>query len=149
MKSLLVAMATVAGLMSSLPVSAQFQKPEDAIKYRQSAMTLQGNHLGRVFAMATGRVPFDAKVAAEQIEIVAMLNKLQFAAFIDGSDLGDTKAKPAVWTDKAKWAAAVKKSEEDIAKLVAAGKSGSQDAIKTAVGATGQSCKGCHDVFRE
>jgi len=145
---LAICIATVVGLGASLPAAAQFQKPEDAIKYRQSAMALQNNHLGRVFAMAAGRVPFDAKVAAEQIEIVAMLNRLQFAAFAEGSDKGNTKAKPEVWTQKDKWAAAVAKSQEDVAKLAVAGKSGNLDQIKTAVGAVGQGCKGCHDDFR-
>ncbi len=145
---LAICIATVVGFGASLPAAAQFQKPEDAIKYRQSAMALQGNHLGRVFAMANGRVPFDAKVAAEQIELVAMLNRLQFAAFVEGSDKGNTKAKPEVWTQKDKWAAAVAKSQEDVAKLAVAGKSGNLDQIKTAVGAVGQGCKGCHDDFR-
>jgi cytochrome c556 len=146
-RSLLVA-AALAGVVVSLPAAAQFQKPEDAIKYRQSAMALQGHHLGRVFAMANGRVPFDAKVAAEQIEVVAMLNRLQFSAFVDGSDKGNTKAKPEIWSQKDKWAAAVTRSQDDVLKLVAAGRSGNMDQIKTAVGAVGQSCKGCHDDFR-
>ncbi|HEY6135997.1 MAG TPA: cytochrome c [Rubrivivax sp.] len=141
--------ATVAGLAAALPAAAQFQKPEDAIKYRQSAMALQGNHLGRVFAMTSGGSPFDAKVAAEQIELVALLNRLQFAAFTEGSDKGaPTRAKPEVWTQKDKWSAAVAKSQEDVNKLAAAGKTGNADQIKAAVGAVGQSCKGCHDDFR-
>lgn len=145
----LLAAALVATLLTSMPAAAQFQRPEQAIKYRQSAMALQGNHLGRVFAMAQGRVPFDAKVAQEQIEIVATLNKLQFAAFIDGSDKGaPTRAKPEIWTEKDKFAAAIAKSQEDILKLVAAGRSGNLDQIKAAVGGVGQSCKACHDAYQ-
>ena len=140
--------AALVGLATALPAAAQFQKPEDAIKYRQSAMAIQGNHLGRVFAMANGRVPFDAKVAAEQIEIIAMINRLQFAAFVEGSDKGNTKAKPEIWADKDKFAAAVSKSQEDVTKLAAVGKSGNVEQIKAAVGAVAGSCKGCHDVFR-
>ena len=140
--------AAVVGLATTLPAAAQFRKPEDAIKYRQSAMALQNNHLARIFAMASGSVPFDAKVAAEQIEIVAMLNKLQFAAFIDGSDKGNSKAKPAVWTEKDKFAAAVAKSQEDVLKLASAGRAGDFEQIKTAAGAVGQSCKACHDTYR-
>lgn len=149
MNRLLLAAATVAGIATALPAAAQFAKPEQAIKYRQSAMALQANHLGRLFAMANGKVPFEAKVAAEQIEIVAMLNKLQFVAFIDGTDKGDTRAKPEVWSQKDKFKAAVTKSEEDIAKLVAAGKTGDFEQFKAAVGAVGQGCKGCHDEFRK
>jgi cytochrome c556 len=149
MKRLLLAAATVAGIATALPAAAQFAKPEQAIKYRQSAMALQVNHMGRLFAMANGKVPFDAKVAAEQIEIVAMLNKLQFVAFVDGSDKGDTRAKPEIWAQKDKFKAAEAKSHEDVAKLVAAGKTGDFDQFKAAVGAVGQSCKGCHDEFRK
>ena len=144
-----LAAITLAAAVSALPAAAQFQKPEDAIKYRQSAMALQGATLGQVFAMANGRVPFDAKVAAENIEIVAMLNRLQFKAFVEGSDKGNTKAKPEIWTQKDKWAANVAKSQEDVAKLEVAGKSGNIDQIKAAVGGAGQSCKACHDEFRK
>ena len=149
MPRLFVAVVALAGLVTALPAAAQFARPEQAIKYRQSAMALQNNHLGRLFAMTSGRAPFDAKVAAEQIEIVAMLNRMQFVAFIDGSEKGgNTRAKPEVWSEKDKFAAAVAKSQDDVLKLVAAGKSGSLDQIKAAVGAVGQSCKGCHDVFQ-
>jgi cytochrome c556 len=149
MKRLLVATLAVLGTLASLPAAAQFQKPEDAIKYRQSAMALQGNHLGRVFAMANGRVPFDAKVAADNIEIIATLNRLQFAGFIDGSDKGNTRAKPEIWTEKDKWNAAVAKSQEEVAKLAVAGKSGNLDQIKAAAGGVGQSCKACHDAYQK
>ena len=150
MKRLTFSTLAVIGLIASLPAAAQFQKPEDAIKYRQSAMSLQSAHLGRVFAMANGRVPFDAKVAAENIEIVALLNtRLQFAAFVEGSDKGNTRAKPEIWTERAKFDAAVSKSQDDVAKLVVAGKSGNLDQIKAAAGGVGQSCKACHDTYQK
>ena len=147
------ALATIvlglAGALTALPAAAQYRNADAAIKYRQSAMSLQGNHLARIFAMANGQVPFDTKVAADQIEIVAMLNRLQFAAFIDGSDKGNTRAKPEIWAEKDKFTAAINKSQDDIAKLVAAGKTGSLDQIKTAAGAVGQSCKACHDAYQK
>jgi cytochrome c556 len=149
MHRLTLAALVVAGTLSALPAAAQFQKPEDAVKYRQSAMALQGATLGRVFAMANGRVPFDAKVAAENIEIIAMLNRLQFAAFVPGSDVGNTKAKPEVWTQKDKFDANIRQSQEDVAKLADAGRTGNLDQIKAAVGAVGKSCKGCHDEFQK
>jgi len=152
MKHRLALAATALGLvttLTALPAQAQFRNAEAAIKYRQSAMYLQNNHLSRLFAMANGQVPFDAKVAAEQIEIVSALNRLQFTAFIDGSDKGNSNAKPEVWSEKDKFSAAATKSQEDIGKLVAAGKTGSLDQIKAAVGAVGKSCKACHDDYRK
>jgi cytochrome c556 len=150
MHRLSIAGLIIAGTITALPAAAQFQKPEDAVKYRQAAMALQGATFGRVAAMANGRVPFDAKVAEDNINIVAMLNRLQFAAFVEGSsDVGNTRAKREIWTQRDKWNANVRQSQEDVAKLVAAGKTGDIDQIKSAVGAVGKSCKGCHDEFQK
>ena len=143
-----VALASLA-LLTALPAAAQFRNADAAIKYRQSAMAIQSVHLGRLFAMANGQVPFDAKAAQENIEIVAMLNsRVQFAAFVDGSDRGNTRAKPEIWLEKEKFAAAVAKSQDDVNKLVAAGKTGNLDQVKAAVGAVGASCKACHDAYQ-
>ncbi len=135
--------------LTALPAAAQFRNADAAIKYRQSAMYLQNNHMARLFAMANGQVPFDAKVASEQIEIVSMLNRLQFAAFIEGSDKGNTRAKPEIWIEKDKFAAAIAKSQEDVLKLAAAGKTGNLEQIKAAAGTVGQSCKACHDAYQK
>ncbi len=149
MKSLLVATATLAGLLCALPAAAQFQKPEDAIKYRQSAMFVMATHFGRIGAMAQGRVPFDAAQAAANAEIVATMSKLPFAGFIDGtSSGGNTKAKPEIWSERAKFDAGASKMQDEVAKLNAAAKTGNLDQIKAAFGGVGQSCKACHDNYR-
>ena len=147
-KMLLAALATTATL-ASLPAAAQFQKPEDAIKYRQSAFTVMAAHFGRVGAMANGRVPFDAKAVADNMVIVNDLARLPLTAFGAGTDKGAPhRAKPEIWGDAAKFKAAADKMVAEIAKLDAAAKGGNQDAIKTAFGAAGATCKGCHDDFR-
>jgi len=50
--SLAVAAACAA---MSLPAAAQFAKPEDAIKYRQSSLFVMSQHFGRLGAMAIPR----------------------------------------------------------------------------------------------
>ncbi len=149
MKTLASFVLTAAAITLSAPASAQFAKPEDAIKYRKSALTVMATHFGRVGAMASGRVPFDAKVAADNASIAEAMSKLPWAAFVEGSDKGETKAKPEIWSDGAKFKEANEKMQGEMTKLVAAAKGGNMDAIKTAVGATGAACKGCHDVFRK
>jgi cytochrome c556 len=72
-------------LLLALPASAQFAKPEDAIKYRKASFTVMSAHFGRVGAMAAGRAPFDAKAAAENADIAAAMSKLPWAAFTEGS----------------------------------------------------------------
>jgi cytochrome c556 len=140
--------ALLAGALA-LPAAAQFAKPEDAIKYRKSAMFVMNTHVGRVFAMANGRAPFDAKAVAENAEAAAAMSKWQFAGFIDGSDLGDTKAEPKIWAEMDQFKAKATKSQDDMVKLNAAAKSGNIDTIKAAVGEVGKSCKACHDSYRK
>lgn len=149
MNRLLSASLATIAVLASLPAAAQFQKPEDAIKYRQAAFTVMGNHVGRIGAMAAGRAPFDAKAAAESAHIVNTLAALPMAGFGPGTDKGlPYRAKPEIWSDAAKFKAAGDKMVTEVAKLEAAAKSGSLDAIKAAMGAVGGSCKACHDDFR-
>ena len=147
----LLAPLTLAAVVSTLsvPAMAQFQKPEDAIKYRKSVMTIQATHFGRIGAMVNGRVPFDAKVAADNAAIVETMSKLPWAAFGPGTDKGETRALPAIWTEQAKFKDAGDKMQAEVAKLSAAAKTGNLDALKTAFGAAGQSCKACHDDFQQ
>ena len=146
-----IALAALAAatLATALPAAAQWQKPEDAIKYRQSAMALQNNHLGRVFGMAQGRVPFDASVAAANADIVMTMSKLPYAGFVEGTG-GTEKGQPnaKVWSDRAGFDAAAKKMQDEVVKLAAAARSNNLDAMKAAFGAAGGACKACHDDYR-
>ena len=137
------------GACLSLPAQAQFAKAEDAIKYRQSALFVMGQHFTRLAAMAQGKIPFDAKAAADNAAVVEIMSKLPWAAFGEGTDQGgNTKAKPEIWTDNAKFKDAAEKMQAEVIKLSAAAKIGKQEDLKSAVGATGGTCKNCHDNFR-
>ncbi|MDP1899498.1 MAG: cytochrome c [Rubrivivax sp.] len=149
MQRLLLAFATVAGLATALPAAAQFQKPEDAVKYRKAGMTMIGAHFGRIGAMAQGRVPFDGAAAAANAEIVSHLSTLPFAGFVEGT-AGTEKGTPKanVWTERAKFDAAAKKMQDEVAKLALAAKANNLDTLKTAFGSAAGTCKACHDDFR-
>ena len=148
MKKILLPLFVIGATFVGSSAQAQFAKPEDAIKYRKAALTVLGAHTSRLGAMVQGRVAFDAKAATENAEIVAEMAKLPWAAFVDGSDSGDTKAKAEIWKDSAKFKDYAGKLQSESVKLVAAAKSGNQDAFKSAFGATAGTCKSCHDDFR-
>lgn len=130
----------------SVPAAAQFAKPEDAIKYRQSALFVMSQHFGRLGAMANGRVPYDAATAAANADIVVEMAKLPWAGFAPGTEGG--KAKPEIWKEQAKFKDLSDKMQAETVKLAAAAKAGNLDALKAAFGPTGASCKACHDSFR-
>jgi cytochrome c556 len=144
----LLALATAATAVSA-PAMAQFQKPEDAVKYRKAAMTVMSAHFGRIGAMANGRVPFDAKLVADNAAIVETMSKLPWAGFGEGTDKGETRAKPEIWTEQAKFKEGSDKMQAEVVKLAAAAKTGNLDNVKAAFGAVGQTCKACHDAYRK
>jgi cytochrome c556 len=131
------------------PALAQFRKPEDAVKYRQSVMYTMGNHFySRLGPMANGRVPFDAKAAAENADVVTTLSRLPWAGFgPETNGVGKTDAKPAVWTDSAKFKDLSEKMQAEVVKLQAASRTGDPEVLKRAYRSTSNACKSCHDNF--
>ena len=143
------ALAIAAAAFTALPAAAQFAKPEDAVKYRQSAMSLLAAHFGRIGAVAQGRVPFDAAAVQANADLVVTMSKLPFAAFVDGT-AGTEKGRPKanVWTDRANFDAAARKMQDEVVKLQAAARSGNLDTVKAAFGPAAGTCKACHDEYR-
>ena len=126
---------------------AQFKKPEDAIKYRQSAFTVMANSFGKISAVVKGEAPYNKDDVAKNAAVVAMISTLPWQAFGPGTEGGD--ALPEVWSDNAKFKSASEKMQLAVANLNTAAQSGDQEAIKKAFGAAGATCKGCHDDFKK
>lgn len=145
-KTLPALLLAASATLLSAPASAQFAKSEDAIKYRQSALFVMGQHFGRLGAMANGKAPFDARLAQENAAVLETVAKLPWAGFGDGTEGG--KAKPEVWKEKAKFTEHADKFQAETTKLVAAAKTGDLAQLKAAFGPASQTCKSCHDAFR-
>lgn len=144
-----LALALAAATLAA-PASAQnFQKPEDAIKYRRGAFTVLAAHFGALGAMANGRAPFDAQAAARHGDVIALASHLPFNGFVAGSDKGETRARPEIWSENAKFKAAADRMTGEVQKLAAASKTGDLDKLKEAFRSAGPSCKACHDDFRK
>ena len=95
--STLVALACMtAGPLLATTASAQFAKPEDAVKYRQSALTLMASHFGRMTPVVKGQAPYDAAQIKANVEVLKTLSGLPWAAFGPGTEGGD--ARPDIWS---------------------------------------------------
>jgi len=150
MKTIPTLLLALGAATLSVPAAAQFAKPEDAIKFRQSALTVMGTYFSRLGAMANGKAPYDAAVAAADAELVAMVSHLPWQAYGPGTDKGrETAARPEIWQEQAKFKERAEKMQSTVAQtLLPAAKSGNLDQLKAAFGPTAQSCKACHDDFR-
>ena len=127
---------------------AQFAKAEDAIKYRKNALFVMQQHYARLGAMVTGKRPYDGQQAQEDVAIAEYLSALPWAAFGEGTDLGDTKAKPQLWQEQAQFKQLAGKMQDEMKKLKAAVNAGDLEKIKLAFKATSGTCKSCHDDYR-
>ncbi|WP_292931323.1 cytochrome c [Noviherbaspirillum sp.] len=148
MKPLFASIALTALIAVPFSAHAQFAKPEDAVKYRQSALSVMGTHMGRVGAVVKGEKAYDKASVESDVAVIETMSRLPWSAFPAGSNLSNSKAKPEIWKEQDKFKAAAEKMQSEVAKLSAAAKSGDQNAIKAAFGETGKACKSCHDDFR-
>jgi len=137
----------VVGLLTGAAF-AQFAKTEDAVKYRQSVMSVIGTHFSRMGAVVKGEAPYAKEAFEQNANIVATLIPLPWDAFMAaGSDKGSGMKADALAKkdDFMKLAAA---TQAEVAKLLVAAKGGDLNAIKPQFGAAGASCKACHDAYR-
>ena len=150
MKKMIRAAALLAAAAAvSLPAAAQFAKAEDAINYRQSAFAVLGHHFGRLGAMANGKMPYDAKVAAADGDIIAAVSALPFTGFVPGTEKGHgTNERPQAWKELPKVKEMEQKMITEVGKVSVAAKSGNLDQLKAAFGPASQTCKACHDNYR-
>lgn len=143
-----LALALGAGAGYALNAVAQ-QKPEDVIKFRKSVMTVQAWHMRPMALMVKGKQPYDASLFAWYAGVVQQTSHMLPDAFAAGSDKGaETKAKPEIWTDAAKFKQRVDSLQADTARLVEAAKAGNLEAVRGPFGAVGKNCAGCHENFR-
>jgi cytochrome c556 len=123
--------------------------PEDAIKYRQSAYKVMAWNFSPMAAMVKGEKPYDKEAFIRHAAIVEFVSKLPGEGYVPGSDKGaDTKAKPEIWARMDDFRSKMFKMHEETAKLSAVAKTGSFDEIKKQFGATGSTCKVCHDDYK-
>lgn len=149
--SLALAGALVLGIAGTVSAGGEHNHNDghdDAIQYRQAAFSMVKYNFGPMGDMVKGKIPFDKAVFVRNAENVAALAKMPGAAFIEGTDLGDTEAKSEIWEKRADFDAKMKKFEESAAKLAVVAKSGDEKAIKAQFGETAKTCKSCHDDFK-
>jgi len=135
-------------LLTASTLSAQ-TKPEDAIRYRQSAYTVLLWNWMPMNAMVRDRIPFDAAEFARRAERVAHIAPQLLEGFPKGSDSGaKTDAKAEIWADFADFTSKMRDFERESALLASIAKGGDETAIKAQFSKTGGTCKACHDLYK-
>lgn len=148
MKALRV--AVVSGLMAcGVAPLAQAADPEEAIEYRQGIFEAFGWNFGPMGAMVKGKMPYDQAVVTRNAQRLAVLSDMPWEAFIQDSEVGDTEAKPEIWTKRSEFDSRIDAFQTEARKLAEVAAQGDQKAFRTQFGEVAKTCKGCHDDFRE
>ncbi|MDY6890268.1 MAG: cytochrome c [Pseudomonadota bacterium] len=127
---------------------------EQAIHYRQGVYRAMEWNLTRMMAMAQGRKRFDAAEFAARSDRLVLLGGMVGEGFADADSLrGDTvetRASYRILEARERFdrlMAEMQQRTERLRQAVASGQE--RDDLRRLLGQVAQSCKACHDKFRE
>jgi len=147
-----LAAAAIAAILAGTALAQQAPKPENLIKWRQSAFQVVAWNSGRI------KSSLDSGYNREQVlkaasAIAAIANSGLGSLFPAGTETGkgwhDTSAKPELFANTARFAelgGEFGKESSELARLVSAG--ADAGAVKDQFGKLQKTCKSCHDEFR-
>jgi cytochrome c556 len=142
--ALLVAASFGAGISWAQDVAS-------VVESRQNVMKAQGKDMGAIKAYIEDKGDLAAAQTAGA-DLVQQVGKIP-TLFPKDSGMaqlpGKSYAKPGIWSESDKFAAAHKAALEKAEALNTALKSGDKAKITAAHGDMGKSCGGCHDPYRE
>lgn len=147
MKQLLLGVAVIGALVAG---AVQAQVPADrTVVYRKAGFQMMSNHVTRIAAHVKG----DRVLTPAQLELSAQvvedMSKVVYDGFLEGTDQSaNTKAKPEIWKEWAKFKDLQLKLQGETSKMMVAAKSGDKAALQAAFGGVGGACKNCHDPYR-
>ena len=143
--NVIVVSMNVAGLSGIASAQA---KPEDTIKNRKSSLTLVQSHMKTIGAMLKGERPLDAAFVAKNAALIETLAREFPDGFPAGTDRGDTKARPEIWSQPDKFRQATSRYQSEANKFTEVARTGNVDNMKAQFGALAKSCGACHEDFR-
>lgn len=147
-KSSIAAVAAVAGtfLVGAGILPTVVHAADDPVKTRKEGFDGNKKAMGAIKKILEDGA--ELGTAAGPAQSLASFAKQVPGLFPAGSDKGDTKAKPVIWTSFADFSAKAQAFETESAKLVQVVASGDKAAVQKQFGAVGGTCKACHDAYR-
>lgn len=143
---------TLAALVLAAPAHAQqAPKPENLVKWRQSAYQVVAWNSGRIKAAVEGSYNKDEVVKAANT-IAAVANAGLGSLFVPGTETAkgwhDSAAKPALFTDGAKVGELAGNFNKEANELARVAATGDAAAVKEQFARLNRTCKACHDDYR-
>ena len=138
-----IALAMALAMSVVAPVgAAEF----DPIKTRQAGLDLLAGTLGGIKAVVTANG--DVKTLENSGKAIQKWGAQFPTLFPAGSDKGETKAAPAIWSDNAGFQKAAMNLSTAGGNLATAAKAGDATAVAAAFKEIGDACGACHKEYR-
>lgn len=136
---------------SGLTLAQQAPKPENLIKWRQSAFQVIGWNTGRIKANVEGTYNKDEVVKAANT--ISALSKSGFETlFAPGTEQGkgwhDTSARAEVFSNNKHFVELAQNFSTEAGNFATVAAGGDQATVKTEFGKLTKTCKACHDDFK-
>jgi cytochrome c556 len=132
--------------LSGVLVGTVLAQATDPIAARKDNRKQAGAAMKAIKGIIDAKGPTSGAVAhAAKVKELAVAH---VKLYPKGSDKGDTKALPVIWTDWAGFEAANTASANAADAMATAAGSGSLEALTAAFGATGKTCGACHEKYR-
>jgi len=126
-------------------------KPENLIKWRQSAYQVIAWNTGRIKASVEGAYNKEEVIRAANT-IAALANTGLGSLFLPGTEAGkgwhDTAAKPGLFTDSQRVGELAANFSREANELARVAQGGDAAAVKDQHGKLTRTCKACHDDFK-
>lgn len=145
-RSLRVAAAAAIIGAASLGSAYAQSDPAQIIRERREGLRAVGQHMEAILAIVQSRG--DARAAVPRVEAMQAFFATFPTRFPPGTQAGETRALPAIWTDAAGFTAAYNGTVAALGNLRMAAASGDVAALGQAVQATGATCATCHRPYR-
>jgi cytochrome c556 len=143
--ALLVALAVSSASMAQ----GQPSKGEQLLKYRKAVYQAIAWNFGPMAGMAQGKIPFDpADFALRAGRVAALTPMLAESYGPESKDVTGTRAKPALWSNRADFDARMRDLVERSATLAKVAAGGDEAKSKAAFFDAANTCKACHDEYK-
>lgn len=136
---------------SGVAMAQQAPKPEQLIKWRQSAYQVLAWNTGRVKANVDGQYNKDDVIKAANL-IAAIANSGLGALYAPGTETGkgwkETSVKPELFKDAKRAGEVAQAFNKEANELARVAQVGDVAVVKEQLGKLQRTCKACHDDFR-
>ena len=142
--------AVATGTLALAPLAmSHFNDKEMQQSYRQSWFALVAFNFGPMASTVKGEIPWDQAAMQRWADDLAALSTMNVArGFTEGSEKGTTRAKPGIWDNMEDFQSKLDDMKSAAAELQKTVAGGDREAIAAQVGATGKTCKACHDEYK-